>query len=348
MIESSYGPAELISGAAVCAIDHSGARVSATCWSSSEAWHHAALRWVEERALLRDNISQLLQEMRANRAVDAELLCALSDAIRGEVCDRNTDVRALRELPSAVRLIAFQVDHVVARRATLPRTQEHVSIVIPFRGRPGDGRLRNLLTILRALDQQSSPRDSYSVMVVEQDANPAHRGIIAPFVDKYIFQPSQAAFNKARALNHGVRAAEADSDFVFLDADTWVDSFLVERTRRELASSSGALLPYTDAFFADPQSSDRLRAGAEGGLLGHLVLHPPGGIVAVKRDLCFRAGGFNESYVGWGGEDRDFITRLERLVPISRSPGLMIHLDHERPNMRSSRSRIHEEAGAKR
>ncbi len=94
-----------------------------------------------------------------------------------------------------------------------------------------------------------------------------------------------------------------DCTIILLDADTWVDPLFIDRTRRELGlSDGGALLPYTDALFADTESSARMRAhGADaGGVLGHLVLHPPGGVVAVRKPLFDKVGGFNEAYIGWG------------------------------------------------
>jgi predicted glycosyltransferase involved in capsule biosynthesis len=37
---------------------------------------------------------------------------------------------------------------------------------------------------------------------------------------------------------------------------------------------------------------------------------PASGVVALNRDLALRTGGYDESFSGWGGEDRDFIFRL--------------------------------------
>lgn len=37
---------------------------------------------------------------------------------------------------------------------------------------------------------------------------------------------------------------------------------------------------------------------------------PASGVVALRRDLALKVGGYDESFSGWGGEDRDFIFRL--------------------------------------
>jgi predicted glycosyltransferase involved in capsule biosynthesis len=37
---------------------------------------------------------------------------------------------------------------------------------------------------------------------------------------------------------------------------------------------------------------------------------PASGVIALSRELALRTGGYDESFSGWGGEDRDFIFRL--------------------------------------
>ena len=109
--------------------------------------------------------------------------------------------------------------------------EAEVLVVIPFRDRGAHAhRLRNLLACVHALHDQSAPRGSYQVVVVESDDVPRHRATIEPLVDRYLFAEKPGSFNKSWAVNVGVvNAAGAAQVVCVLDADVLADHEFIAR-----------------------------------------------------------------------------------------------------------------------
>ncbi|WP_273651138.1 glycosyltransferase [Cellulomonas fimi] len=216
-------------------------------------------------------------------------------------------------------------------------------IVVPFRDRTADrGRLRNLLACLRALDDQDVPRGDYRVVVVEADEEPRWAGVLEHAADDYVHVRSGGHFNKAWAVNVGVVQRGAGAELVcVLDADVLVDRGFVRRNvGRFRARGAQAHLPFRDALCLDAASShraarERVVLGRPGVpldvLRGAVLRRPPGHCVWVRRGLFDRVGGFDERFEGWGGEDLDFVFRLDVVGSVDRYDDPLLHLYHERP-----------------
>ncbi len=60
------------------------------------------------------------------------------------------------------------------------------------------------------------------------------------------------------------------------------------------------------------------------------VLHKPPAhsFAAISRECWDLLGGYDEGFVGWGMEDREFNRRAERLWPSRRVPGEVVHFWH--------------------
>ncbi len=67
----------------------------------------------------------------------------------------------------------------------------------------------------------------------------------------------------------------------------------------------------------------------EDGSHGKVLADPSGhGCAAIRRSCWDDIGGFDEGYVGWGMEDRDFNRRAEKLWPRRSVPGDLFHFWH--------------------
>lgn len=343
-------PFSSLAGAVVASVAPEAREVSATCWQSSQQYYEQAFE-VASLAALRDpvlarSLARLVEEgpTPSGYRQIRDRLTALSHDSGSDLADA-----ALR-IEEGVRLTYLstcwsRVLNEQPRENAPAVMRRPVGIVIPFRSRDeGDRRLRNLWACLSALSDQSIPRQNYRIIVAEADSFPRHEAQLTHLIDDYVFLPDEGEFNKAAAVNAGcARAAARSSVFALLDADIVVDHFFIERCMEAMIDPKQAMLPYQDAFCLDRESSDRIAVDVSGcdELNGYRIHHPPGGSVWVTADAFHAIGGFDERYVGWGGEDRDFIDRLAKVCPVPRAPGLLIHLQHARPNMPSDRMAIH-------
>ncbi|MEU2118016.1 galactosyltransferase-related protein [Streptomyces sp. NPDC016459] len=216
------------------------------------------------------------------------------------------------------------------------------AVVIPFRAPDGaTGRVRNLAAVLNALADQSHPRERYRVVVVESDERPHWDRMFTDACDSYVFAPDPGRFNKSWTVNvgvvHGARPAEL---VCVLDGDILVDrDFVARAVERFRQPGTQAHWPFEDLLFLDPASSadavrtrclDHRPAPGQDRLRGVHLRRPPGGCVWLREDLYTRIGGMDERFCGWGGEDQDFVWRVERYGPMDRHRDPLVHLHHDR------------------
>jgi hypothetical protein len=345
----------------VVATDAGARRASPTYWQLAEPWVSTVVDQV--RALPAGPIRQRCDELLdapADPAAYRRLCRALAGTAKGLAGSSNGPPAGLFEAAWRAEANSRLGYHVGAQhrsdpvdasrdalcRAPLPTRAARpgggavtVLVVVPFRDRDGGPRLRNLLACLRALGDQSMPRDRYRVTVVESDERPRWRSEIEALVDTYLFAPNGGTFNKAWVVNSGAVNSPGAADLVcVLDADILTDrDFLSRNAIRLLRPGIGALLPYRDALYLDGPASDvavRRRcvdgaATVDPGLLrGFLLRRPFGGCVWVRADLFHRIGGMDERFEGWGGEDDEFVIRLGLWGALDHYRDPLLHLDH--------------------
>ncbi|MBY6307087.1 glycosyltransferase family 2 protein (plasmid) [Streptomyces clavuligerus] len=341
---------ELVAGAFVAGKDMNSREYCPPYWDSSLPLYERAIQEIEKIRSAVHWFPAFEREL-PPEAVYSSLISALGKA-RDDGALPAGLVHRLADLPENIRLVYFSGDPgelSSPRRIGLPpegKPAGQVHVVVPFRARHSTLRLRNILACLHSVRSQSDANVKFYVTVVESDESPVHRDRLEPWVDNYVFQYQPGPFNKSASLNAGVACTKEDSDVLcLLDADIVVDREFVSRILCESQNAS-AFLPYEDAFYLDLESSSRVVDGLDadgadfvGTLSGCLLRRPPGGCVVVSSERFRSVGGFDPSFVGWGGEDRDFITRLERESPVPRTPHTLLHLMHERPEMANAAPR---------
>jgi hypothetical protein len=213
-------------------------------------------------------------------------------------------------------------------------------VVIPFRDRSPHGeRARNVIASLRSLHDQAAPAGEIHVVVVEFDASPRWRDRLERAADRYVFAPSSGPFNKSWAVNLGVGMAQQPADLIcVLDADILVDRDFVSRNvERFNHPAAGAHLPFRDVLYLDERSSrlaidGRCRDGQPAVRLeevrGFQVRRAPGGCVWLRSDVFEAVNGFDERFEDWGGEDLDFVLRLQLATAIHFYDDALLHLWH--------------------
>jgi hypothetical protein len=344
IIGRDTGNTVLVAGAAVAHLDAAAREVSATCWSSS--------RDINARAF--DAVSVALELTERDRATLPDRAAADPGAIYASF------VHALGEGPTASRVIdqvAADVDRLTRllfyrssaahqdNAGITPSTEAPVEVIIPFRSRPETPlRATNLRAVVESLSHQGLPRGSYRITVVEESTTTAIPPDVLELIDRHIQIPYDGTFNKALALNSGTRDAPPEAILCFLDGDIALDdTFLARNAGRVTARPDAAHLPYGDMFCLRASDSHRVRSGeqaTDAARDGYVLTHPPGGCVLLTGRQFQAVGPFDDRFLGWGGEDREFIDRAEQVGPVLRHPELLIHLYHERPAMRESRAEI--------
>ncbi len=214
-----------------------------------------------------------------------------------------------------------------------------VSVVTLAKGRPAH--LRN---VLRGLQMQSQP-PAELIVAVMQDAPYDLPEVSFPVRQIMVSGPELPL---AAARNRGVHLATGD-DIVFLDVDCIPAPDLVADYARALGELDGLLMGEVmhlpASATAEPWSFEGFAAVAE----RHSDRRgpPASGIeicndyrcfwslnFAIRRATFLAAGGFDERYAGYGGEDTDFGKSLDRQgVPIAWMKGALAYHQHHPHHM---------------
>lgn len=124
-------------------------------------------------------------------------------------------------------------------------------------------------------------------------------------------------FRLAQTVNRAIRRATADI-LILHAADTITPYRQMEVAVELAAAEPGMVFAYTDYV--------RL---TEDGRRGQVLKEPPAhACMAIRKECWDELGGYDEAYIGWGMEDRDFNRRAEELWPSRRVPGELVHFWH--------------------
>lgn len=212
-----------------------------------------------------------------------------------------------------------------------------LSYLITYRESDSSERRENLFAVLRWLAQWPE----IEVVVIEQDSVPRLEHDLPRAKGGVGFAYNPGPMNKAWGLNVAARVAHAPL-LALGDADLIVPRALPEAAER--CSPGRAVKPYRSIVDLSEDESRRVRGGdwsfAPSRATGipknreaqgeHVVF--AGGLFVLHRDAYLQLGGFDERFVGWGGEDDAMTMKLQRaglaLSEVGDEPAL--HLWHPR------------------
>jgi len=198
-------------------------------------------------------------------------------------------------------------------------------------------RRANLEAVLTWLAQEAP---QLPVWVLEQDTYPRLQSALPHPRCQVVFAYNLHPFNKAWGFNVAMRAARA-SVLVFSDADLIVAGQV--QPMLDACARHPAAKPYRRLFDLSEAESAKVRAGqfatvpapSPGQASGrahvgeHLV--PCGGMFAIRTDALLHLGGWDERFVGWGGEDDAMSVKLQRArIAMAQLDGTALHLAHPR------------------
>jgi len=263
---------------------------------------------------------------------------------RGVDCEgqKTSDLSVARLFPWAGRRLMVRAldDWPIALSGgkSSPAAEPLVSFVMGHRGRE---RLPGLLLTLQSLAAQRHV--ACECVLVEQSSSPRIRDELPEWV-RYFHQSvsdEAAPYCRASALNFGSGHAACNL-LVFHDGDMLVPRDYAREIVR--AREQGYEIINLKRFiFYLTRDHSRGVAGPE-----TLVTGPPrrivqnakaGGSLAVLKEAFEAVGGFDESFVGWGGEDNEFWERAVTRKVLSCGYLPMVHLWHEQQPERNEAGR---------
>ncbi|HMP72055.1 MAG TPA: glycosyltransferase [Kiritimatiellia bacterium] len=213
-----------------------------------------------------------------------------------------------------------------------------VSVILPVGG--ADRRVA-LSAVIRSFWGQDER--SLEVIVVEQGTPPNFGKETWPGVKVVAVGGTlEDGFNKSLCLNAGVRAARGDVVLLH-DADVVVPAGYVSSILARMDQGYEAARPLRLVFHLDEDASRRwLEHHVWPSRVSFVQQNNPGLSTAVSRGVYEELGGHDETFVGWGGEDLEFLDRLKtrRLFRGAFAPAL--HLWHPPAPKKASGDRNHE------
>jgi hypothetical protein len=200
-----------------------------------------------------------------------------------------------------------------------------LSVIIPISGRE---RLPLFHTVLACFNGQDYRNFEIVVVGDLEDTDVAGlplNSIHVPFMPR-----RNGPFCKSMLFNAGVDAARAP--FVLLhDADIVVPDTYVGTTVQHLQNGWDAIQPIRFLFYFDRHDSNRLMAATQfvaPSAIADVRQNFAGGSLAVRTNTFKHIGGFDEQFIGWGGEDVEFLDRVKTTRLFSGGHAPAIHLWH--------------------
>lgn len=142
----------------------------------------------------------------------------------------------------------------------------------------------------------------------------------------------EGPFNRSAAINRAARDAGAWDVAIVADSDSFVGKDQIEAAVDTCATTGQMTLAYDRFAYLSRAMSDQIMLGFDGDWTPGVEFWIPGtcsSMVVITRPVWDEAEGFDEGFVGWGGEDVAFSHKAQTFGGgLQRIPGFLWHLWH--------------------
>lgn len=208
----------------------------------------------------------------------------------------------------------------------ISQTNPDISVVLPV---SGTDRIPQFMTVLSSFSYQKGV--TFEVIIAEEGETPLLENKLPANV-RYTFIPRKknGFHSKGRTLNKGCSIAQA-RHLLLHDADILVPQNYLKEIVTRLDSQWCAIRPIRLLFCLSREKSTQLiesHSVENITAVRDVMQNFPGGSVALRRHTYHNIGGMDERFVGWGGEDNEFLDRLHTTNMFKGSFIPAIHLWH--------------------
>ena len=232
----------------------------------------------------------------------------------------------LREsLGSDIGLPVYDLHDAIWRRPEPPPSLEEVAFIVPIRDLQADSdRMASFEFVIgRILDAHPG-----EVIVVEQLRPGQSRLALPGGCRSVVLESMEEGIEKSKLIN--MAAQEATKAVLWIhDADCWVPFLEVMRQ----VGDEEAIKPFREVWRLNADQTAQLFSD------GAVVCSRPkkrsnnwgGGSLIVRREKFLAIRGYDERFIGWGGEDNDFGDRVQQSLRTAELSGVIcLHLWHDR------------------
>jgi hypothetical protein len=244
-----------------------------------------------------------------------------------------SDLHIAKVFPSLGRALMKRAlsDHPIAFRSEPVRLQDipHVSFIIGHRGL---ARLPHLMVTLSTIAAQVGV--AFECIVVEQSNEPEVQTLLPSWV-RYAHTPlpyKDMPYSRSWTFNVAGEMARG-SLLIFQDNDMLVPQKYAAELVARYKAGYEVINIKRFIFYLNREHSERILTSRT------MTLEKPpetvvqnleaGGSFAITKEAFFAIGGFDESFVGWGGEDNEFWERAQTRNLWSYGYLPLVHLWHK-------------------
>ena len=244
---------------------------------------------------------------------------------KSSVEDRNKHLSASRKKYNEVKGKKNRIFVNASDRSVV----EGVTYVVPFRGAERANAIKVVLLNLKA---QKFP--VIDIIMVEQDFERINNMKSLSSVRYFLAKSStkNQPFTKSLAFNKGVTNAKFEK-VILHDADMVVQSNYTEKMSQLLDKHDGVHIGKI-VLYLDNKSTNMIFTKGKLDkelLVERAVGYFEGGSLGCLKNIYYKIGGFNESFIGYGCEDCEFFARLASTPKFYNNRSInLIHLWHGR------------------